>query len=109
MTMTTIPMFRPDPIEGISQRIVTSSGPVGESDQIILCSQASPIVLTLPSGASDSFFIIIKDFDGAASVNNIVIQCAPGDSIDLESDYTLDVDFMSATIGCDGAGRFFIV
>lgn len=109
MTMTTIPMFQPDPVEGLTQRVVTASGPIGESDQIVLCSHASPITLTLPSGASDSFFIIVKDFDGAASVNNIVIECAPGEFIDLDGDYTMDTDFMSVTIGCNGAGRFFIV
>lgn len=109
MTMSTIPMFQPDPVEGIAQRVVTSSGAIGESDQIVLCSHSAPITLSLPAGAPDTFFVIIKDFDGIASAHNITIECAPGEFIDLESDYTLDVDFMSTTIGCDGAGRFFIV
>jgi len=109
MTMTTIPLFQPDPVEGIAQRVVTGSGPIGVEDQIVLCSHSAPITLTLPSGAPDTFFIIVKDFDGVASVNNITIECAPGDVIDLESDYTLDVDLMSIHIGCDGAGRYFVV
>jgi hypothetical protein len=109
MTMTTIPMFKPDPIDGIAQRVVTDSGPIGANDQIVLCSHSAPITLTLPSGAPDTFFVIIKDFDGVASVNNVLIDCAPSESIDGFDDYTLDVDCMSITIGCDGSGRYFVV
>lgn len=109
MTMTMIPLFEPDPISGLSQRTVTSSGPIGASDQIILTDQSAPITLTLPSGVTDGFFLAIKDISGTADSNPVTIECAPGDSIDLGSDYTLDVGFMSIMIGCDGAGRFFIV
>lgn len=109
MSMTTIPMFKPDPVDGIAQRVVTGSGPIGASDQIVLCDHSAPITLTLPSGAPDTFFVIVKDFDGGASDNNILIECAPGESIDGLGDYTVDVGYMSITIGCDGAGRYFVV
>lgn len=109
MSMTSIPFFKPDPVEGIAQRSVSSSGPIAESDQIVLCDHSEPITLTLPSGASDTFFVIIKDIDGSASDNIISIECAPGDSIEGEDHYTLDVDRMSITIGCDGSGRYFVV
>lgn len=109
MTMTSIPLFEPDPVTGLSQRTITSSGPIGATDQIILVDHSAPITLTLPSGASDTFFVALKDISGDAESNPVTIECAPGDSIDLGSDYTLDVGFMSIMIGCDGAGRFFIV
>lgn len=109
MTMTSLPLFEPDPVAGLAQRTVTSSGPIGSSDQIVLTDHSAPITLSLPSGASDSFFVVVKDLSGEAESNPVTITCAPGDSIDLEDDYTLDVGFMSIMIGCDGAGRFFIV
>jgi len=114
MTMTVIPM----PGTGVcvggacqapAQRIVAVSGPVTTSDNILLVQHAAPVTLTLPTGATADQWFVIKDFDGDATANNITIATAGGDTIDLSSAYTLDVDFMSVTIGCDGAGRYFVI
>ena len=114
MTMTVIPLPGTGNCVGgtcqsPAQRIIVATGPVATSDNFLLVQHVAPVTLTLPTGATSDQLFIIKDFDGNAGTNNITIVTAGGDTIDLGAAYTLDVDFMSVTLGCDGAGRYFVI
>lgn len=114
MTMNVIPVFPGGSTVFIGsittpQRVVLADDALFVSDRIILCQHVAPLLLTLPAAAPEETLIIVKDFDGTATTNNITIQTSGLDTIEGQPTYTLDVDFMSVMIGCDGAGRYFII
>ena len=119
MTMTIIPIPGTGSCVGgdcvaPAQRIVATSGPIATSDNIILVQHAGVVNLALPTGAGSDQWFIVKDFDGNAGSFQININTGGGDQIELAdgsglgTTYTLDVDFQSVLILCDGAGRYFI-
>lgn len=120
MTMTVIPIPGTGTCVGgtctpPAQRYVAASGPITTADNIILTQQTGAITLALPTGVAADQWFVVKDFDGAASAFNIILTTSGGDQIELEdgsglgTSYTLDVDFQSVTICCDGAGRYFVI
>lgn len=93
----------------VPQRVVSVNDSVLLTDRVILCEQVSPITLQLPVGAPDTTLFIFKDIDGASGSSSITISANGGDTIDGSATYTMDVDFMSLMVACDGAGRYFVI
>ena len=91
------------------QRIVFVNDSPGASDRVLLVQHAAPITISLPTGMSANYQLVIKDYNGFCSaVNTITLLCGGLETIDLAATYDLDVPFMSVVLGCTGTGRYFI-
>ena len=91
------------------QRIVTVSGPVLDTDSVVLAQQAGAISLDLPASATVAFDVIVKDQLGAAGSFPVTINAPGGSAIDGLPSYPLNVPYRAIRIGRAAAGDFFIV
>lgn len=91
---------------------VSSNVTIGNSDTfvylIVDTTSARTITLPLASGVSAGRIYIIKDSDGNAEANNIVVDTQGSDTVDGASSQTLTSNYGSWTIVGDGVSSWYI-
>ena len=93
-----------------SIRDVNSSVSANDTDYVLRCIQSSPITITLPSKSNNTGQeIIIKDALGNAGTHNITVDGAGSDTIDGLLTFTINVNFSSARLICDGINGWMVI
>ncbi len=92
----------------------TANYAVAATDDYIGCDSATPaasFTLTLPdaSTAYSGKRLIIKDEGGLCTTYNIIVNAAGGQTIDGSGSYTLNSNYESLTLICNGADEWFII
>ena len=92
----------------------TANYNVSATDDYIGCDSATPaasFTLTLPdaSTAYSGKRLIIKDEGGLCTSYNIIVNAAGGQTIDGSSSYTLNSNYESVTLICNGTDEWFII
>ncbi len=92
-----------------SIRDVNSNTVANDTDYVLRCVQTGTITITLPSKNNNAGQeIIIKDALGNAATHNIIIDGAGSDTIDGLSTFTVNVNFSSARLICDGVNGWMV-
>ena len=92
-----------------SIRDVNSNTVANDTDYVLRCIQSSTITITLPSKNNNAGQeIVIKDALGNAATHNIIIDGAGSDTIDGLSTFTVNVNFSSARLICDGINGWMV-
>ena len=92
-----------------SIRDVNSNTVANDTDYVLRCVQSNTITITLPSKSNNAGQeIIIKDALGNAATHNIIIDGAGSDTIDGLSTFTVNVNFSSARLICDGINGWMV-
>lgn len=70
----------------------------------------SSVVIKLPSasGSISGRSYVIKDETGGAETNNIIIQVSGSDTLDGESNVTIESPYASLNVYTDGISKWFI-
>lgn len=92
----------------------TANYVVAATDDYIGCDSATPatsFTLTLPdaSTAYSGKRLIIKDEGGLCTSYNIIVNAVGGQAIDGSSSYTLNSNYESVTLICNGTDEWFII
>ena len=97
---TEIVTVRTDPLAAVT---------VLTSDEVVSCTNAGPVTVTLPIGVQGQLFYI-KDGSGTASlVNPITINPQVGDTVDLGPSGLIDSVFGSVSLVFDDTGSNWLV
>ena len=89
---------------------VTITTTASITDKILGVSASSPLEIRLPnaSGYAAGQYLTIKDEAGNANSNNITIKTSNSQTIDGESQITLESPYAAVNLYCDGSAKFFI-
>jgi hypothetical protein len=90
--------------------VVTSTTTASVNSRILGVSASSPLEIRLPnaSGYTAGQYLTIKDEAGNANSNNITIKTSNSQTIDGESQITLESPYAAVNLYCDGSAKFFI-
>jgi len=77
---------------------------------VITTNVTSSIIISLPiaSGSTSGRTYVIKDEGGVADINNIIISASSIDTIDGETNVTIESPFSSLNIYTNGVSKWFI-
>jgi len=83
---------------------------ISDNDSIILCDTSSnSITVTIPTAQTeDGRELVIKDYGGNSNTNNITVDTEGSETIDGESDITINTDYDSVTIICKNNDWYII-
>lgn len=89
---------------------VTSTITASVSSKILGVSASAALEIRLPaaSGFSAGQYLTIKDEAGNADTNNITIKTSNSETIDGQSEITLESPHAAVNLYCDGSAKFFI-
>ena len=89
---------------------VTTTTTASIADKILGVSASAALEIRLPnaSGYAAGQYLTIKDEAGNANSNNITIKTSNSQTIDGESQITLESPFAAVNLYCDGSAKFFI-
>ena len=89
---------------------VTTTTTASIADKILGVSASAALEIRLPnaSGYAAGQYLTIKDEAGNANSNNITIKTSNSQTIDGESQITLESPYAAINLYCDGSAKFFI-
>lgn len=89
---------------------VTSTITASVNNRILGVSASAALEIRLPnaSGYTAGQYLTIKDEAGNANSNNITIKTSNSQTIDGESQITLESPYAAVNLYCDGSAKFFI-
>ena len=89
---------------------VTTTTTASIADKILGVSASAALEIRLPnaSGYAAGQYLTIKDEAGNANSNNITIKTSNSQTIDGESQITLESPYAAVNLYCDGSAKFFI-
>ncbi len=89
---------------------VTSTITASVSNKILGVSASAALEIRLPAAAGYSAgqYLTIKDEAGNANTNNITIKTSNSETIDGQSEITLESPYAAVNLYCDGSAKFFI-
>ena len=89
---------------------VTTTTTASIADKILGVSASAALEIRLPnaSGYAVGQYLTIKDEAGNANSNNITIKTSNSQTIDGESQITLESPYAAINLYCDGSAKFFI-
>jgi hypothetical protein len=89
---------------------VTSTITASVSNKILGVSASAALEIRLPAAAGYSAgqYLTIKDEAGNANANNITIKTSNSETIDGQSEITLESPYAAVNLYCDGSAKFFI-
>jgi len=90
--------------------VSSSTYSITSTDHIILCDTSSnSITVTIPTAQTeDGRELVIKDYGGNSNTNNITVDTEGSETIDGESDITINTDYDSVTIICKNNDWYII-
>ncbi len=89
---------------------ITSSHTISTGEYFIGCNHTASITITLPFSiqCSSGQTFIIKDESGNASNLNIKVRVQGSDTIDGETNFTIDSPFGAVNLYSNGSNKFFL-
>ena len=89
---------------------VTSTITASVANRILGVSASAALEIRLPAAAGYSAgqYLTIKDEAGNANTNNITIKTSNSETIDGQSEITLESPYAAVNLYCDGSEKFFI-
>jgi len=89
---------------------VTSTITASVSNKILGVSASAALEIRLPAAAGYTAgqYLTIKDEAGNANTNNITIKTSNSETIDGQSEITLESPYAAVNLYCDGSAKFFI-
>ena len=89
---------------------VTSTITASVANRILGVSASAALEIRLPAAAGYSAgqYLTIKDEAGNANTNNITIKTSNSETIDGQSEITLESPYAAVNLYCDGSAKFFI-
>jgi hypothetical protein len=89
---------------------VTSTITASVANRILGVSASAALEIRLPAAAGYSAgqYLTIKDEAGNANINNITIKTSNSETIDGQSEITLESPYAAVNLYCDGSAKFFI-
>jgi hypothetical protein len=89
---------------------VTSTITASVSNKILGVSASAALEIRLPAAAGYTAgqYLTIKDEAGNANTNNITIKTSNSETIDGQSEITLESSYAAVNLYCDGSAKFFI-
>ena len=88
-------------------RAISAAATLSNKRIHLVDSSGGAFAVTLPAPSAD-LFIVVKDSDGSASVENITINTPGAETIDGLASYVLATNYESVTIVSDGTNYFIV-